>query len=170
MKTWIRRSLIAVIGIFGLTAVVAGVTGCGFRDRGHHAATAEDIAQWRAKAIDRADRELVLDDAQKQRLGVLFDTLAAQRSTLMAGTMPREGRQPRRGEDQCAARWQPAGHRGHGRLLRQPESGAAGQGARVPRQAGRSGSRLSSCSQQRGVSTRPMTWQHPWHAPYPADR
>jgi Spy/CpxP family protein refolding chaperone len=88
MKTWIRRSLIAVIGVFGLTAVVAGVTGCGHRDRGHHEASAEDIAKWRAKAIDRAGRELSLDDTQKQRLGVLFDTLAAQRSTLMAGTMP----------------------------------------------------------------------------------
>jgi Spy/CpxP family protein refolding chaperone len=88
MKTWIRRSLIAAISVLGLTAVVAGVSGCGHRDRGHHEASAEDIAKWRAKAIDRAGRELALDDAQKQRLGVLFDTVATQRSTLMAGAMP----------------------------------------------------------------------------------
>jgi periplasmic protein CpxP/Spy len=88
MKTWIRRSLIAVVSVFGLTAVAAGVSGCGHRDRGHHEASAEDIAKWRAKAIDRAGRELTLDDAQKQRLGVLFDTLAAQRTVLMAGATP----------------------------------------------------------------------------------
>lgn len=91
MKTWIRRSLIAVVGALGLTALAAGFTGCGHRDRDHHEASAEDIAKWRAKAIDRAGRELALDDAQKQRLGVLFDTVAAQRSTLMAGaTSPRQ--------------------------------------------------------------------------------
>jgi periplasmic protein CpxP/Spy len=88
MKTWIRRSLIAVASVLGLTALAAGVTGCGHRDRGHHEASAEDIAKWRAKAIDRAGSELALDDAQKQRLGVLFDTLAAQRSSLMAGATP----------------------------------------------------------------------------------
>jgi periplasmic protein CpxP/Spy len=91
MKTWIRRSLIAVVSVFGLTAVAAGVSGCGHRDRGHHEASAEDIAKWRAKAIDRAGRELTLDDAQKQRLGVLFDTLAAQRTVLMAGATPPRG-------------------------------------------------------------------------------
>jgi periplasmic protein CpxP/Spy len=88
MKPWIRRTLIAVFGALGLTALAAGVTGCGHRDRGHHEASAEDIAKWRAKAIDRAGRELALDDAQKQRLGVLFDTLAAQRMALMAGATP----------------------------------------------------------------------------------
>jgi periplasmic protein CpxP/Spy len=88
MKTWIRRTLIAVFGALGLTALAVGVTGCGHRDRGHHEASAEDIAKWRAKAIDRAGRELALDDAQKQRLGVLFDSLAAQRSALMAGATP----------------------------------------------------------------------------------
>lgn len=88
MKPWIRRTLIAVFGALGLTALAAGVTGCGHRDRGHHEASAEDIAKWRAKAIDRAGRELALDDAQKQRLGVLFDTVVAQRASLMAGGTP----------------------------------------------------------------------------------
>jgi periplasmic protein CpxP/Spy len=91
MKTWIRRSLIAVAAALGLTALAAAVTGCGHRDRGHHEASAEDIAEWRAKVIDRAGRELSLDDAQKQRLGVLFDSLAAQRGALLAGgARPRE--------------------------------------------------------------------------------
>jgi periplasmic protein CpxP/Spy len=88
MKSWIRRTLIAVFGALGLAALAAGVTGCGHRDRGHHEASAEDIAKWRAKALDRAGRELALDNAQKQRLGVLFDTLAAQRLALMAGATP----------------------------------------------------------------------------------
>ena len=84
MKTWIRRTLIAVAG----AAVIAtGLAACGHRD--HHgrwgAASAEQVAEWRGKVIDRAGKELALDDAQKQRLGVLFDKLNEQRGALTAG-------------------------------------------------------------------------------------
>lgn len=83
MKRWIKRTLFA---IFGVALIGGALAACGHRDHGWRGGNvnAEDVAKWRGKMIDRASRELALDDAQKQRLGVLFDKLNEQRTALMA--------------------------------------------------------------------------------------
>ena len=90
MRPWFKRSLIAV---FGASILAFGFTACAHRD--HHArfgqVSAEDAAKWRGKLIERAGKELTLDDAQKQRLGTLFDKMNEQRSALVgSNTDPRE--------------------------------------------------------------------------------
>jgi Spy/CpxP family protein refolding chaperone len=45
--------------------------------------SAEDLARMRQRMTDRVSRELTLNEAQKQRLGVLFDKLAEQRRNVM---------------------------------------------------------------------------------------
>jgi Spy/CpxP family protein refolding chaperone len=45
--------------------------------------SADDLARMRQHMTERVSRELSLDDAQKQRLGALFDKLAEQRKVVM---------------------------------------------------------------------------------------
>jgi len=87
MKTWIRRTLLAVLGA---TIALGGLAACGHR-YGHHGAnmSAEDRAKFREKVISRASARLDLNADQRQRLGVLFDKLAEQRQALMGATDPR---------------------------------------------------------------------------------
>jgi periplasmic protein CpxP/Spy len=82
MKTWIKRTL---IGLFGATLLVGGLTACGHRGHSHDGGviSAEDSAKWRERFTERAGKELQLDDGQKQRLGVLFDKMREQRNALM---------------------------------------------------------------------------------------
>ena len=90
MKTWIRRTLIALASV---AVIGGGLAACGHRDHhGMHAqASAEDVAKWRGKFIDRATRELTLDETQQQSLGRLFDKMKEQRTALLAGSpSPRE--------------------------------------------------------------------------------
>lgn len=89
MKRWIKRTLFA---IFGVALIGGALAACGHRDHGWRQGnvSAEDVAKWRGKMIDRAGRELALDDVQKQRLGVLFDKLNEQRAALVGqGADPR---------------------------------------------------------------------------------
>jgi len=85
MKTWIRRTLIVLASV---AVIGGGLAACGHRDHHgmHGQASAEDVAKWRGKFIDRASRELTLDDTQKQSLGLLFDKMNEQRTALMAGS------------------------------------------------------------------------------------
>ena len=89
MKTWIKRSL---IGLFGASILLGGLAACGHRHEGwgHGPISAEDAARWRERVLERAGKELQLDDTQKQRLGVVFDRLREQRNALVAGGNPRE--------------------------------------------------------------------------------
>ena len=48
--------------------------------------SAEDAAKWRERMLDRATKELQLDEAQKQRLGVVFDKVREQRNALVGST------------------------------------------------------------------------------------
>ena len=48
--------------------------------------SAEDAAKWRERLLERAGKELQLDDAQKQRLGVVFDKMREQRTALVGST------------------------------------------------------------------------------------
>ncbi len=81
MRPWIKRSLIAILGI---TVLAGGMAACGHRHHGGFSqVSAEDLSKWRGKLVDKAGKELTLDDAQKQRLGKLFDTMNEQRVALI---------------------------------------------------------------------------------------
>jgi Spy/CpxP family protein refolding chaperone len=89
MKPWIKRTLIAVLG---LGAFVGGLSAWAHHEYRNHFSqlNAEDVVRWRAKAIERGGRELQLDETQKQRLGQLFDRVNEQRLALVPdGADPR---------------------------------------------------------------------------------
>ena len=85
MKTWIKRSL---IGLFGASILIGGVAAYSHRGHGWGAQhmSAEDSAQWRERALERASKELQLDATQSAALGVVFDRMREQRNALMAGS------------------------------------------------------------------------------------
>ena len=85
MKTWIKRSL---IGLFGATILVGGLAACGHRHHGWGGAqvSAEDASKWRERLLERAGKELQLDEAQQQKLGVVFDKMREQRNALVGST------------------------------------------------------------------------------------
>ncbi len=81
MKHWIKRSL---IGVFGATLLIGGLTACGHHDRSFGAnMTAEQYAQQRDKMVDRAASKLDLNADQKKRLTALGDKLYEQRTALI---------------------------------------------------------------------------------------
>jgi Spy/CpxP family protein refolding chaperone len=84
MKIWIKRSLIT---LFGATLLAGGLTACGHRL--HSPMSDEKVAEFRVKMIDRAAKELELNEAQKAKLGVLADKLREQRLALMGTGDPR---------------------------------------------------------------------------------
>jgi Spy/CpxP family protein refolding chaperone len=85
MRPWLKRTL---IGVFGASILVGGLSACGHRMHGSAGwqMSAEDAAKWRERMLERAGKELQLDDAQKQRLGTLFDKMHDQRSALVGST------------------------------------------------------------------------------------
>jgi Spy/CpxP family protein refolding chaperone len=84
MKTWIRRSL---IGLLGVGVLFGGLAACSHRMHHHGWPMSEaDAAKFRERFIDKASRELVLDDAQKAKLGTLADAIKAQRAAFVAGS------------------------------------------------------------------------------------
>ena len=87
MKTWLKRTL---IGVFGASILVGGMAACSHRGAhggyGWHAMNDEDAAKMKARLIEKAGSRLDLDDAQKAKLGVLADTLRAQRNALVGPT------------------------------------------------------------------------------------
>jgi periplasmic protein CpxP/Spy len=88
MKTWISRSLLGALGV----ALLAGsLTACGARgEHGRDGMSAERITETRGKLIDKVGRKLELNDAQKQKLGVLADEMIAARAELRGpGANPR---------------------------------------------------------------------------------
>jgi len=84
MRPWIKRTF---IGLFSATVLLGGLSACG---HGHHRGgwqmSDADAQKMRERMIDRVSRELTLDDAQKQRLGVLADKLREQRKALVGNT------------------------------------------------------------------------------------
>lgn len=87
MKPWIKKTL---MGLFGATIVVGGLTAC---STGHHhrgPMSAENMAQMRGKVVDRVSSKLDLNEPQKQKLQVLADKMEAQRTAVMGkATDPR---------------------------------------------------------------------------------
>lgn len=84
MNPWIKRTL---IGLTSVTVLAGGLAACGHR--GQHAqgpASAEQVAEWRGKAVDRVTRKLDLTADQRQKLEVLADRLIAQRAAMIGQT------------------------------------------------------------------------------------
>ena len=89
MRSWIRRSVLAV---FGATIALGGLAACGHgHDRhGWSNASPEQRAKMREKMIDRVASRLDLNAEQKGKLGVLADRLQEQRAALLPpGADPR---------------------------------------------------------------------------------
>ncbi|MBI3369639.1 MAG: Spy/CpxP family protein refolding chaperone [Burkholderiales bacterium] len=83
MRPWLTRTL---IGVFGASVLFGGLAACSHHHhRGGWAMTDADAAKLRERVIDKATRELALDDAQKAKLGVLADAVKTQRDALRAG-------------------------------------------------------------------------------------
>jgi periplasmic protein CpxP/Spy len=83
MKPWIKRTL---IGVFGASILIGGLTACGTGGHrgGQHGGnwSAERVTEMRGKAINTISSKLELNDAQKQKLGVLADEVIASRTAL----------------------------------------------------------------------------------------
>lgn len=86
MKTWIKRTLIAAVGV---SVLLGGAAAFAHRHGGWHTMSAADIALAKTRMVDRVADRMTLDAAQKAKLGVLADQLLAQRTALMAGGDPR---------------------------------------------------------------------------------
>ena len=86
MTPWIKRNLkLRLISLFGGAVLLGGLAACSHH-RAHNGAMSDaDITQMPERFIDKASRELSLDEAQKTKLGGLADALKAQRAALMAG-------------------------------------------------------------------------------------
>ena len=83
MKTWIKRTL---IGLVGATAIFGGLAAWAHNSpyrHGWHAMSEQDAAAMKAKVIERVGSKLDLDAAQKDKLGVLADKLREQRKALV---------------------------------------------------------------------------------------
>lgn len=83
MRPWIKRTF---VGLFSATVLLGGLTACGHGHHGGWQMSDADAQKMRERMIDRVSRELTLDDAQKQRLGVLADKLREQRLALVGST------------------------------------------------------------------------------------
>ncbi len=84
MKTWIKRSLIALAGVLALGGTLAACS-----HRHHHGwqqMSEADALQMKTKLVDRMGSKLQLDAAQKARLGTLADKLREQRNALVGST------------------------------------------------------------------------------------
>jgi Spy/CpxP family protein refolding chaperone len=84
IKPWLRRTL---IGLFGATVLFAGIGAYAHREYGWHGTA--DPAQMKQQMVERIGSRLALNDAQKARLGVLADSLLAQRAALTEGADPK---------------------------------------------------------------------------------
>jgi len=84
MRPWIKRTL---IGVFGASILLGGLSACGhYHHGGGWQASEADSAKMRERMLERVGKELALDDAQKQRLVVLADKLKEQRAALIGNT------------------------------------------------------------------------------------
>jgi len=86
MKRWIKRTLVAV---FGTAVLIGGLTACGTHRGGWNNMSEADGAKMRERVLERAGKELKLDDAQKQKLATLADKLRESRVAVMGTTDPR---------------------------------------------------------------------------------
>jgi protein CpxP len=85
MKRWIKRTL---VGLLGVTVLVAGLTAC---SRGHHGNWSDEgVAEVRTNVVSNITRKLDLNAAQQQKLDALANEIVAQRTAFRG-----EGGDPR---------------------------------------------------------------------------
>lgn len=92
MKPFFQRNLRrALLGIFGATLVIGGLSACGHRGDREWGAniSPEQYAQKRDKMVDRVAGKLDLTADQKKLLANVGDTFFAQRKAIMGQTDPR---------------------------------------------------------------------------------
>lgn len=82
MKLWIKRTLATALGAALVIGSLAACSGGRHSDKMSEA----DMTAKQIKMVDYAGKKLDLNDAQKQRLGVLGDKLREQRTALMGKT------------------------------------------------------------------------------------
>jgi periplasmic protein CpxP/Spy len=91
MKPWLKRT---VVGLFGASALLGGVAACSNTQHGHHgwhtSGSDEDIAKFKARAVEKLADRLALDAAQKAKLAALIDRVQEQRLALRGTTDPRQ--------------------------------------------------------------------------------
>jgi periplasmic protein CpxP/Spy len=88
MKTWIKRSL---VGVLGATFLLVGIGAWAHRDGGSAWGPmgGGDSTQMRDRMVDRVSSKLSLDAAQKAKLTALAEAMHTQRSALMGDGEPR---------------------------------------------------------------------------------
>ncbi len=81
MKPWIKKTL---IGFAGAALLVGGLTACGSRGIHHERGLMgeERMVEMRSKVMERVSEKLALNEAQKQKLGLLADEMVAQRKAM----------------------------------------------------------------------------------------
>ena len=80
MKPWIKKTL---MGLFGATIAFGGLTACSSSHHHRGPMSAEKMAEVRGKVVERVSSKLDLNDAQKQKLNLLADTMEVQRTAFM---------------------------------------------------------------------------------------
>ena len=86
MKPWIKKTLFSVLGA---SVLFGGLSACSGHRHGMGTGMGmggSDSAEFRTKILERAGKKLDLNDAQKQKLGVLADKLREQRTALVGKT------------------------------------------------------------------------------------
>ncbi len=85
MKTWIKRTLIALAGALALGGTLAA---CGHHSHHHgwRQMSEADAMEMKTKLVDRVGSKLSLDAAQKAKLGTLADKLREQRNALVGSS------------------------------------------------------------------------------------
>ena len=83
MKPWIKKTL---MGIFGASIAVGGLTACSSNHHHRGPMNAEKMAEVRGKVVERVSSKLDLNDAQKAKLNVLADKMEAQRTAFIGKT------------------------------------------------------------------------------------
>ena len=86
MQRWLKQTL---LGVFGSALLIGGLTACGDHHGRWNNLSEADSVKMRERVLERAGKELRLDDAQKQRLAVLADKLRESRVAVMGATDPR---------------------------------------------------------------------------------
>ncbi len=81
MKPWIKKTL---IGLASATLLVGGLTACGSRGVHHERGPMSDerVMEMRTKVMEQVSEKLTLNEAQKQKLGLLADEMIAQRQAM----------------------------------------------------------------------------------------
>ena len=86
MRTWLKRTLIGIVGATALFGALGACSHHGAHRHGWSAMSDEDAAKMKAKLVETAGRKLDLDEAQKGKLGTLADKLREQRNAFVGDT------------------------------------------------------------------------------------